>query len=301
MQETNSRNEAQVPSISFSHMLWIFFDAILKFFRHFILFVSRNLFLLLLFVIAGVVAGISITSVSKPRFLFSMMVKHTELKVGAFGLMLDELDKLASEGSDRELAQTLKLPESISRDISSIKGKNMLGLPLSKDTSSQAQQLFVIDLVVNNNNSSAAIRKAMLSYFNNNAYLLRLKNDRIQLNHEKLRFIESELQQLDSLKGQYNTFLASSGKNAMFYNNAFNPVDLYRQSDTLQRQKAEIREWLRQNSESIVSIDGIKSSAIAQTNEGLLPWILNALLFGLIFFLLGCLVAAIRSVVKAAS
>ncbi len=294
MQETNNRKTEEIPSISFSKLLWIFFDALLRFVRHTIQFLYKNRLLLLAFLFVGLVIGAVIYKISKPRYSISMMVKHTELNARTFGQMLEDLNRLVGSGSSIELSKTLNLPVSTSSKLVSVSGKNMEGISLQKDTTQQNNRTFIIDLVVTDNKVSDTLQNALLGYFNNNPFLSKLKQDRIQLKNDRLGFINTELSKLDSLKMVYNQFLSTSGNSSMFYNNAFNPVDLYKQSDSYQTEKNNIEEWLRQSSQSIISIDGTTPAAIPKS----MGLITSMLLYGVLFFLFGCLFAAVAAVVK---
>jgi len=208
--------------------------------------------------------------------------------------MLDDLDKLSSTGSSAELAKSLNISEKYSREFVSFSGRNMQGIDLSRDTSTLNSGTFLIELEIRNNRNIDTLEYALLNYFNNNSFLKKLKDDQIELKKVRLLFLNSELQKLDSLKKEYNAFL-SSEKGSTFYNNAFNPVDIYKQSSEYYDEKTSLEEWLRQSKESILKIDKAKPTEVPQS----MNLTKYALLFGLIFFLVGCLFAAFKSVITA--
>ncbi len=291
----NQSPNSDIQPISFSNLLWLFFNAVLQFLRHLILFFNKNKVFLLIFLLLGFAIGIFINKLAKTHYTVSMMVRHTELNARTFGRMIEDLDKMASSGSNQALSRSLNLPVPVAKEIIAVKGRNMDGLALEKDTSQQNNRTFLIDLTITDENIATPLSKGVIGYFNNNPYLSKLKKDKIQLYNDRLKFINHELQKLDSLKMVYNKFLVSAGSSSMFYNNAFNPVDLYKQSDDYQKEKERIEEWLKQSNQSIINIDSTMPVAIPNS-MGLISYIL---LYGLLFLALGVLIAAIKVVVKA--
>jgi hypothetical protein len=294
MQEIDRQKNDNVQPISFSNLLWLFFDAILRFVKHTIRFFYSNWIFLMIFFAAGIVSGVIISKLSKPVYSTTILVKYTELNANTFGRMLDDLDKLSSTGSSAELAKSLNISEKYSREFVSFSGRNMQGIDLSRDTSTLNSGTFLIELEIRNNRNIDTLEYALLNYFNNNSFLKKLKDDQIELKKVRLLFLNSELQKLDSLKKEYNAFL-SSEKGSTFYNNAFNPVDIYKQSSEYYDEKTSLEEWLRQSKESILKIDKAKPTEVPQS----MNLTKYALLFGLIFFLVGCLFAAFKSVITA--
>lgn len=292
--QPNHRNKEEIPSVSFSNLIWIFFDALLKFAQHLILFLFKNRIVLSVFLIIGIALGVITNKMSKPVYALSMMVKHTELNAGTFGEMLDNLNDLAGKASDARFAEVIGLPESVSSKIISVKGTTLDGADLRKDTSQQSNRTFLIDLILTDNTIGDSVQKALIHYFNDNPFLHKLKEDKIQLKKDRIAFINTELQKLDSLKTVYNKFLSASGSSSVFYNNAFNPVELYQQSSNYQTEKTAIEEWLRQNSQSVISLGNTTPSVIPKT-RGML---VSAFVWGTLFFLFGCLMAAVASVIR---
>jgi hypothetical protein len=66
------------------------------------------------------------------------------------------------------------------------------------------------------------------------------------------------LEKLDSLKTEYNRFLATSKISATFYNNAFDPADIYDQSTQLANQRDNLMRWLTIDQDAVSIVDGFK-------------------------------------------
>lgn len=294
MIDSNPANKDIIPTISFSNMIWIFFDALINFLKHFIRFLFKNRFLLLICTLIGLLVGYLTTKVSEPKYLTTMMFKYTELTPQTFGIMLKELDNLAENGASLELGKSLNLPNEITKKVVSIDCKNLNDETLDTDTTQINNRIFKVELTTTESNIADKLKTSLLTYFNTNPFLNKLKTDKLKQYQNKLLFIKSELKKLDSLKVEYNQFLSTSKSNAMFFNNAFNPVDIYKQSSSLYDEQIEIEQWLEQNKLTLISIDPSTSNVLQQSKS----LVKQALLFALISFLLGCLIAGVRNIIK---
>jgi hypothetical protein len=98
----------------------------------------------------------------------------------------------------------------------------------------------------------------LLSYLNGNPYVKQKREGQVAILQQKLLFIESEQQKLDSLKNNYNRMLTGMRMPSGVYNNAMNPAELYEQSFQLASQKEYILNWLNTESKGILLIDGFK-------------------------------------------
>jgi hypothetical protein len=290
MQETKSSSSSDnIAPISFSALLAVFFADFFRLVRQFIVFLLRHKILLVIFTITGLGIGIFLFNLTPPTYKLSMIVRPTELSEKVFGEMLKNLNDLAASGSRDELAKNLHINLGTSQKIIKISGINIQDIELIKDTTLKNDRPFVIELLVRDNGIADSLQNAIVGYFESNPYLTKLKNDKIALYNKRVDFINSELKKLDSLKEIYNRFLGLSKTPTMYYNNSMDPVKIYEISSTYDAEKNAIEEWLMQNKNVLGVVDGVKPSR--------LPFSTGmhrvALLYGLIFFLIGCLLGLI--------
>ena len=231
--------------------------------------------------------GYVIAMRTRPVYSLEMIVKPSDLTKRTYAEAIDQLNELASSKSYKGLSNELKISEGNVRNIKRLNATNIDGEVLSKDTSSRTDLPFIVKAEVYNNSIADSLQQMLLNYFNTNDYLRERKVMQKKVFEEKLIFIEGELKKLDSLKEQYNRFLNTSGKSAMFYNNAFNPVDIYQRSNEYQVQKEFVITWLNNETQTLKAIVGFKPSirpVDGKRDKIVLYFSLAGLLFG---FLLG--------------
>lgn len=254
----------------------------------------RYKIVLILFTIAGIATGIFYFQLRPLSYKLTMIVKPTELNGKIFGQMLNNLDNLARSGSFDELAKNLNVSVDISQKISGISGQTLNDVDLVKDTTRDYVKPFIIQLIVMDNGIAEPMQQALINYFNNNRYLNKLKNDRAQLFANKLAFIDSELRKLDSLKEGYNDLLTQSKTPSIYYNNAMDPAKAYEVSANYYDQKHMMQEWLRQNKEVLVQVDGFKPSIVPNSTS----MVRFVILYAVAFFLIGCLLMIFFQAIK---
>lgn len=295
MQEPQNRSTSEsVTALSFTNLLGLFFSGILSLVRKAILFVFRFKVLLSLAAIAGIVAGISMYLIVPLSYRLTMIVKPTELNGKIFGQMLKSLNNLASSGSYDVLARNFNISQDASKKIISISGQTMQGIDLLKDTTQNYDKPFIIELYVKDNSISTTMEGVIISYFNNNRYLNKLKNDKTLLSINKIEYLNSELGKLDTLKNAYNSFLTMSKTPSMYYNNAMDPVGTYETSSNFYNERNALKEWLLQNKEVLVQVDGFKPSKVPNS-KGVASFIF---VYGAVFFLTGCLIILLFQVIR---
>jgi hypothetical protein len=176
-----------------------------------------------------------------------------------------QLDKLIKTKSYRELMKQLSANETTVQKLRGIQCADIYGVPLQKDTSTIQGDPFVITAVVSDISIAADLQNALLGFVNSNPYFINRKKVQAEIFTNKLVFIENELKRLDSLKMNYNSFLNSNNNKAVFYNNAFNPADLYQRSSDYQNQKDMLLSWLGLEKKSLRLMDGFKPAAKADS------------------------------------
>lgn len=285
---TSNQRESPVTEINFSRLLWLVFSGILNLFRQLADFVSRNLPLLMTFLLLGVGFGMARHFLAKPVYKISFLARHTEYTPAVVARIVDGLNVDILNGA----AGAQILTGASTGTLQSVEAWRVDGLELADDTSSRFNQPFQLDIYLSDTVNADVVGGAIVRYFNENPYAKKLKQDKVLLYRRRLQFLDSELQRLDSLKREYNVFLSGSKSAGMFYNNAFNPAEVYENSSILDQERGQIQEWLLQNTENLVVIDKVPAAPVPHR----LNIVGNAVLFGALFFLLGCLIGAFRSV-----
>jgi hypothetical protein len=253
--QIHSEDEIQLPGIKkitkqffyFLFWVWAFVVLVLK----------RNKLLLLSGLIVGLLLGY-LYYISRPTFYrASMIVQNNELAKRTYAEMIKQLNSVSA--AKDKLASEMNTTEQMAAKMLFFDSKSMDGDALISDTSTKLRQPFKVIVGLSDNSQVDSIQAALVRYLNNGPYLKTFREAQTKLYNERLGFIGSELQKLDSLKIEYNHFLASSKISATFYNNAFNPADIYQQSNILFAQREETLRWLYINGNAISVIDGLKS------------------------------------------
>lgn len=265
MSEQNIKHEDQIyiPGIKniIKQILGLFFWV----FSFFALVANKNKLLLLCGLLIGLISGYIYYGAKPSFYKASMVVVHSELTKKTYAEILDQLDKLTTAGSKQRLAEELKIPVELAGNILSIDAKNINNQPLREDTSSKIKQPFKIIVELKSNEASDSLQNAIINYLNNSPYIKRLKQEQNKNYTERISFIERELSKLDSLKDEYTRFIASSRISATFYNNAFNPTDIYVHSNNLVNQKESLKNLLNIDGTAISVVDGFKIPSFPQT------------------------------------
>jgi len=224
------------------------------------LFFFRNKIIILICILFFGGIGIFFSIKVKQVYALRMIVSHNELTKRTYAEAIEQLNRLARSKSYVQLGHELNLSNVNAKMIRSLETYSMSGDLLLEDTSSSRELPFIIEAEVFSNLIADSLQENLLKYFNDNKYLKAKKDVQKRIFEEKLLFISSELDKLDSLKKQYNQFLGSSGKSAVFYNNAFNPTEIYQRSNEYHTQKEFVISWLNNDYESIKVIEGFKQA-----------------------------------------
>ncbi|HEX6171008.1 MAG TPA: hypothetical protein VFZ33_15070 [Chitinophagaceae bacterium] len=290
MAERNNNNSDEITlrsvKDSFVNLLLAIYSVFLAGYSFFF----RNKIIILICIILFAGIGFVFSMKVKQVYSLRMTVSHNDLTKRTYAESIDQLNRLAQSKSYKQLSHELNLDEAIAEKIRALETYNMNGDLLLKDTSNSRTLPFIISAEVFNNSIADSLQESLLIYFNNNKYLKARKEIQKRIFEEKLIFISSELSKLDSLKSQYNQFLGSSGKSAMFYNNAFNPAEIYERSSEYQEQKEFVISWLNNEYQTLKLIEGFKP--VIRPVDGLRERIILYFALGgiLIGFLLSALV-----------
>lgn len=262
-QDINREDKIAIPGLKaiVKEILILFFGAI-----SFIFFVIRKWkFLMLAGLLLGLIAGYIYYSKKPSYYNVSMVVVFNELTKKTYAEILDQLDQLTTAESSERLARELKVSREVAESIFFIDAKNINNGALRLDTSTKTRQPFKIVLGLTNNNSADTLQTVIINYLNNSPYLKKFKEEQRRNYLDKISFIDRELAKLDSLKSEYTRSLASSGKSATIYNNAFDPAEIYVHSNELVDQKQTMLSALNVESTAVTVIDGFKITSSPQS------------------------------------
>ncbi|HET9279272.1 MAG TPA: hypothetical protein VFN95_13845 [Flavitalea sp.] len=238
-------------------------------------------------VLTGLIIGLLLGYlyyVTRPVYYkVSMVVEFNELTKRNYAEMLDQLNTLT--GSTARLSKELNVSPEVAANISSFDSRNLNNDPLREDTSTRKYQSFKIILGLRNNEIADTLEQAVVNYLNNSPFLKKIKIEQKKITVEKLAFINSDLDKMDSLKTAYNNFVSRPNM-ATFYNNAFNPAELYEQSTLLAKERDILKRWLAMDTAAVTILDGFKATSSPQS-IGLFN---SMLILGSVGFLIGYLI-----------
>lgn len=264
---TSSDDLVSLPALrrTVYSLLSLFFDI-----ASFIVYAAiKGIYLLL----GGLIVGLSIafiySSTQKPFYETSMVVEYNKLNPQAYGEIITQLNSLAGAGSYAELSRQLVLPLNVAANVISLESKNLGGDRLSIDTTTRNHQLFKIIARLRNPMVAPQLQTSLVQYINDRPLLKTTSEEQKKIYEEKLRQVESDIRKLDTLKTEFNRFLASSKVPATVYNDAINPAEIYQQSINLMYQKESIQKALHIDSSTVSVIDGFKTP---NTPIGLTPF-----------------------------
>jgi hypothetical protein len=249
--------------------------------------VRKSKLLLLTGLIAGLAVGFSYYSSKSAYFEVSMIAESSIAYRKTLSEMIQSLNKLIGTRSQGKLATELGISEQQARQISLIELTSLYNESLENDTSTKYNQPFKLIARINNTGLTDTIQNAIVNYLDNKPLLKKIKEEEVKFNNEKLGFIDKELAKLDTLKTEYNRFLASSKITTTYYSNDVDPSTAYKQSSELINEKGIILYWLSSNSKPIQVIDEFKSTSLPQSYSRSKSLLYGALIGLGICYLLG--------------
>ena len=263
--EQNKQVSDDISLGSVQDSLLGFFLALYRFCNSFFGFTKRNIRTIIIPVIIIGLLGTGFALISPKVYKLKMTVIPTELSRKMYAEQFLQLDKLIKTKSHNRLTKELGLPLSTVQKLTQIKCTDLYEEPLLNDTTIYDRDPFMVHVQVIDNSIADTLQQALTNYINNNPYLISIKKIQERIYTEKLAFVESEQRKLDSLKVVYSNSLATAGNKAMFYNNAFNPAELYAKSTEYQYQKDQIYNWLGDIKYPLRIVDGFKPAQKADS------------------------------------
>ncbi|HXB28395.1 MAG TPA: hypothetical protein VNW49_01190, partial [Puia sp.] len=226
--------------------------------------VRKSKLLLLTGLITGLAVGFSYYSSRPAYFEVSMIAESSAVYRKTLSEMIKSLNALIGSRSQGKLAAELDISEQQARQINLIEMTGLSNESLENDTSTKYNQPFKIIARIHNPVLTDTFQNAIEKYLNNKSTLKRIKEDQVRFYNEKLAYTDRELAKLDTLKTEYNRFLASSKITTTYYSNDVDPSTIYKQSAELINEKGTILYWLSTNSKPVEVIDEFKSPVMPQ-------------------------------------
>lgn len=228
-------------------------------------FLKRNAKKIVIPTLIATAGGVLFSFLNEKTYTLKMTVEPSEFSRRIYADQYMQLDKLIKTKSYSELTKQLSAKENVVQKLRGIQCVDIYGLSLQNDTSTVQGDPFVIAVTVSDISVAPELQNALLKFINSNPYFINRKKVQTEIFTNKLVFIENELKRLDSLKISYNSFMNSSNNKAVFYNNAFNPADLYQRSGEYQNQKDMLLSWLGLEKNSLRLMDGFKPAIKADS------------------------------------
>jgi len=258
--------------------------------------IQKSKLLLLTGLITGMVVGFSYYSSRPAYFEVSMIAESSAAYRKTLSEMVKSLNLLIGSGSQPKLASELNISEQQARQISLIEMTGLSNESLENDTSTRYNQPFKITARIHNPGLADTFQNAIEKYLDNKPALKKIKDDQVKFYNEKLAYTDKELAKLDTLKTEYNRFLASSKITSTYYSNDVDPSTIYKQSTELINEKGTILYWLSTNSKPVQVIDEFKSAGLPQSYSLVKSLSFGALIGLGICFLLGLYLELYRKI-----
>jgi hypothetical protein len=249
--------------------------------------ISKSKLLLLTGLITGLAVGFSYYTSRPAYFEVSMIAESSAAYRKTLSEMIQSLNALIGSRSQGKLAAELNIAEQQARQISLIEMTGLSNESLENDTSTKYNQPFKIIARIHNPGLTDTFQNAIEKYLDNKPALKKVKDDQVRFYNEKLAYTDKELAKLDTLKTEYNRFLASSKITTTYYSNDVDPSAFYKQSTELINEKGTIIYWLSTNSKPVNVIDEFKSPVLPQSYSLVKSLSFGALIGLGICFLLG--------------
>lgn len=128
------------------------------------------------------------------------------LSCKVYGDMVVDLNTLATNHSYNALAKVLNLSIDDAKTIISIEGKNLQGIPLQNDHSTDRMTMY-FTVTSTSNTVYAPLEKELLIYLNNNPLNMRIRSTDTLRMAEKIVFLDNDINSVDSIIAAYNHLL----------------------------------------------------------------------------------------------
>jgi len=224
--------------------------------------IKKSWALLLTGILAGGLVGFLYHMSGSANYKVTTVLAYSEFNKRVFEQLLNDLETLASTDSKSELATQLKISYEQAANINKIYGQSLLNESLLKDTSNA--QLFTVVVGLKKPTAVDTLQEALVNYLNDLPYVKKLKAAKTKAYEDRLVFINEQLGKLDTLKNEYARSLTTFKSPTTFYNNAFDPAALYRQSYVLDSLKDATNVLLVSDTHLVSTVSGFKPTGRPQ-------------------------------------
>jgi hypothetical protein len=260
MTEKNVQTE---DYISFSS-LKLFLIRILRFFftglklpgyifkRHYLLFIAG-------IIVGGSVGWLYVLAVGK-KYKVSMIVEYNMLDKTTYRNIVDELETMIKLGSKDRLAAQLGISPALAENVNKLGTENLIGQSLAGDTTTNRTMMFKIVAELKFPRGADSLGEALLGYINGLPYLKEEMEELMRIRQDQLSFIREEMVRIDSLKRDYLHSLPVAKPVSGHYDIIFDPATIYKQSYSLDSQKAAIRADMIHQEKALAEITAFKAA-----------------------------------------
>lgn len=226
--------------------------------------IDKGRFIMLGGLLLGMIPGFLYYYQSPKYYKGTMILTSTKLYKKTFADIVEQLNTVTASGISTSLSKELKISPATAQEIRYFDTKNTFDKPLKEDTSTKLNQPFKIIVGLNQTDSITQIQDALMAYLNNRPQLKHIREQEAIIYTAKLQQLDRELANIDSLKTEFNHFLATSKISATVYSSAINPAEMYQQSINLIKEKENTQRLLNIENNAVSLLDGFKVSISAR-------------------------------------
>jgi hypothetical protein len=213
----------------------------------------RRYYLLIAGILCGGLLGWLYPRIKGPYYQVSMIVEYRALDKSVYMNIVDELNAMIRSGSSRQLAARLGISPYLAKKVISLQTGNLQGNPLMQDAIA-GNNMFRIIARLSASSGADTLGQGLMAYINGLPYVRAEMGEQFRIRQDQLVFIRREMDKLDSLKSEYAHSLSAGRPGGLYYNNAFDPVSIYKQSYSLDSLQAGIRQHVVQGDKALVEI-----------------------------------------------
>lgn len=208
----------------------------------------RYKFLMLALALLGAALAWAYRLVVAPRYEYTMLVQCNGPSRTAYTQVFEQLNStLLIEKGDQRISLTGIQPAS-SKKVIRIKTSFPDPLPNSEDSSVVEVHRMLVVLRTTEAPLNTQVQNSILHFVNSADFLRTSKKTEVGAVQEELRFINAQLQSLDSLHRSYTTALARGAASAT-QKESLNEASTYQHGLALQQEKSRLQTWLAEQSQ----------------------------------------------------
>lgn len=281
MKDQQIHPEDQISLSGFTNTVRAFFRLCFQLLDLLIGAIIKGKYIIILALALGCALGFYKYSQSAYQFKGTMLVRFNTLSPRTYGEILDQLNQLAATGATQQLSDALKISPSTASKIISIDSRTLYNQILSDTNNQVRDRVFKLTLTMLQDQSPAdSLEQAFLQYLNSLPFVSSSRQKEMQIQSEKLNYINKELRKVDSTNLLLTSVQAYT-KNPQ----ATNPAGFYIQY--LLQEKENAQRQLAFESAAVAKVEGFRFVRV----PGELSPFKTILKFGVIGLFLGILAA----------